>query len=70
MNEDFAFPFSVRTSDGGNIVIETYPGLTKREYYSAMAMQGMLTAGMGTVIEDSVLYADALISELAKTKEG
>jgi hypothetical protein len=45
------------------------PGLTKREYFAAMAMQGLLAnATMGTtfVAEDSVSVADALLKELEK----
>ena len=46
-------------------------GLTKREYFAAMAMQGFLSAESEiVVIEDvcanSVRVADALLEELAK----
>lgn len=46
-------------------------GLTKREYFAAMALQGLLAQG-GIVYQSSVKsaveYADALIDELNKTK--
>jgi hypothetical protein len=50
-------------------------GLTKREYFAAMALQGYLScwAGMNTspshksAAESAVLYADALLYELSKT---
>lgn len=48
------------------------PGLTKREYYAGLAMQGLL-ASVSTVdwkyehyAIDSVRLADALIAELSK----
>lgn len=49
-------------------------GLTKRELFAAMAMQGM--AAQPNPLNDdeaaelSVLWADALIAELAKPTEG
>jgi hypothetical protein len=58
---------------------EYTPGLTKRELFAAMAMQGMVTALSEVnphtgiirnrpqdVAELSALYADTLIAELAK----
>lgn len=55
-------------------------GLTKREYFAAMAMQGMLSNGdtyspiNGELYEQAVArvartYADALLAELAKEQE-
>lgn len=49
-------------------------GLTKREYFAAMAMQGFLTSRLGensdvpveTVVKASLVMADALIAELSK----
>ena len=47
-------------------------GLTKREYFAAMAMQGMLSNQHGYFLEHNKLseyalsYADALIKELNK----
>ena len=54
-------------------------GLTKRELFAAMAMQGILanpcrqTSTSETYAEaaiDGVRYADALLAELAKPREG
>lgn len=52
-------------------------GLTKREYFAAMAMQGILAAGVSIDIEKEypfqiraqtcIVIADALIAELNKT---
>ena len=45
-------------------------GLTKREYFAAKAMQGLLASdrswSFGDCVEYSVRYADALLKELAK----
>ena len=47
-------------------------GLTKREYFAAMALQGLLSLG-GVVYQSTeksaVEAADALIEELNKTKQ-
>lgn len=45
------------------------PGLTKREYFAAMAMQGFCanrTVPTCLVAERSVIQADALLKELEK----
>ena len=50
-------------------------GLTKREYFAAMAMQGMLSNQHGYFLEHDKLskyalsYADSLINELNKEKQ-
>jgi hypothetical protein len=47
----------------------THNGLTKREYFAAMAMQGLLSNGsLGDrlVSQNAVIYADLLIEELNK----
>ncbi|MCF8339745.1 MAG: hypothetical protein K9I82_02130 [Chitinophagaceae bacterium] len=46
-------------------------GLTKREYFAAMAMQGLLANDSSLItgkVRDAVKAADALIEELNKTK--
>ena len=47
-------------------------GLTKREYFAAMAMQGLLASGVDNfrkpAVEYAVEYADDLINELNKRK--
>jgi hypothetical protein len=51
-----------------------YTGLTKREYFAAMAMQGIITNKDGLdikierIVESAVDTADALIEELNKTR--
>lgn len=45
----------------------TKMGLTKREYFAAMAMQGFVSAGVHSnweAVELAVKYADALIKAL------
>ena len=79
-----AFPHSKRnwTGDDKNGQYESIAdgGLTKREYFAAMAMQGVIqnpAAGYGPadkragaiiIAEAAVMMADALIAELEKTK--
>jgi len=52
----------------------TSEGLTKREYFAAMAMQGIIANKDGLdikierIVESAVDTADALIEELNKTK--
>lgn len=49
---------------------ETVPGLTKREYFAAMAMQGLLAdpearnQGSSSVASSAVMHADELIKAL------
>ena len=59
--KDAVFPQNVEHPDG-NV---TSKGLTKREYFAAMAMQGLLS-NPNTSFEtrDAVIIADALIAEL------
>ena len=51
-----------------------YTGLTKREYFAAMAMQGIITNKDGLdikierIVESAVDTADALIEELNKKR--
>jgi len=46
------------------------PGLTKREYFAAMALQGLIasevTASVSEFVSKSVDLADALLAELEK----
>jgi hypothetical protein len=47
-------------------------GLTKREYFAAIALQGLLANDSGLITSkarDAVKAADALIEELNKTKQ-
>lgn len=66
-NKDLpAFPASQSEHNASEI------GLTKREYFAAMAMQGLLAnqevfSRYIEVERAAVLYADALLQELSKT---
>jgi len=72
-----AFPISEEESDRIESGVNIYTGLTKREYFAAAAMQGLLTNyiehrhyGNSTswpyVSEIAVMCADALLKELNK----
>lgn len=71
-----AFPMPHYTRPDGDIVWGS-PGLTKRELFAAMAMQGILACSLPALTPDTpedcavdaVHYADALLAELAKPKE-
>lgn len=73
---DLAHPISVIDPDG-RFKPEYHLGLTKREYFAAMAMQGLLTrvSTHGTelgilesnrISEESVIMADKIIEALNK----
>jgi hypothetical protein len=57
-----------------NIQVPSLKGLTKREYFAAMALQGIISNKDGLdikierIVESAVDTADALIEELNKTK--
>ena len=62
-------PHLVHTPGGG---VDYKKGLTKREYFAAMALQGLLPTNISQSIEEdaknAVKLADILIEELNKTK--
>lgn len=76
--EQSAYPHTRTVRDGGYMKTITEPGLTKRELFAAMAMQGALAAhadmnGMRgyegwreEFSRESIRFADALLAELAK----
>ena len=45
-----AFPFTEHNHD--QTIYSEYPGMTLRQYYAAMAMQGMIASGALTVTGD------------------
>jgi hypothetical protein len=57
-----------------NIQLPSLKGLTKREYFAAMALQGIIANKDGLdikierIVKSAVDTADALIEELNKTK--
>ena len=68
-----AFPNTVYTydGDGNRVVSHDEEGLTKREYFAALAMQGMLASwpengrlNPDKTAEHATLFADALITAL------
>jgi hypothetical protein len=70
-----AFPVTQATSiRPGEIKRITTGGLTKREHFAAMAMQGMVTycsaegVNVREAMATAVQYADALLAELEKEK--
>lgn len=78
MKNEPAFPF-LFLAGKSNEFFGAHVGLTKREYFAAMAMQGQLATineanCMGfspdSVATSSVQYADALIAELSKSEGG
>lgn len=63
---DPAFGFGLQLGDKSTFVS---PGLTKREYFAAMAMQGMIASAkvnIDHIPNLSVFYSDALIEALNK----
>ena len=49
---------------------ERQEGLTKREYFAGMAMQGMLASDYrGDIAIMAVKFADALLAELRRTEK-
>lgn len=68
--DDSIFPTKPRAEGEGRV--EGTPGLTKREFIAALAMQGMIAGSQGLQItteqfaEQSLKLADALIAELNK----
>lgn len=68
-----AFPIPDLIQDrNGDYSLHCEGGLTKRELFAAMAMQGALGGAPGShlhpynLANESVMYADALLAELAK----
>jgi hypothetical protein len=72
-----AFPVpGYQTSDGGVILHhEGSSGMAMRDYFAAAALQGMLAdpnaaGGLDSFAAYAYKYADAMIVERAKTKDG
>ena len=63
------FPAMPYTFDIGGGFRKVSPGLTKREYFAGLAMQGLIAHGYGLIQgpELAVEYADALLKELEQT---
>lgn len=75
MKNSPAFPTFFPNRDETGIPLSQNDGLTKREYFAGLAMQGILTGIRGANLQvnvpglamESLQYADALIAELEKT---
>lgn len=73
MKESYVFLHVTEEHDQDGISTERHSGLTKREFFAAMAMQGILSDidkydawDAREVAADAVLYADELIKALRK----
>jgi hypothetical protein len=66
---DLSYPFT--TGDWDNAEIRHHLGLTKREYFAAMAMQGlcvsMSSSEASAIADESIKQADELIKALNKS---
>ncbi len=76
LSDEPAYPTVNKLADGhGGYTEWVDHGLTKRELFAAMAMQGLLAChttvdlSLGTMVEYCVLDADALLAELAKEND-
>lgn len=62
-----AFPYVIPETDSS---FEVEPGLTKREFFAAFAMAGLMVNSeifpVADLVAESVITADRLLSELAK----
>jgi hypothetical protein len=72
MNDRPAFPTQYSNEADGSTVMPS-EGMTLREYYAGLAMQGLLArhpfgGHTESISIDAVTLADALIAELAKEK--
>ena len=68
-----AMPISVSSSIDGNMCSSDFEygeGLTKREHFAGLAMQGLLAGGVYSEVSDCIKecieYTDALLKELEK----
>ena len=69
-----AFPCEQGTDPNGDWNMSFEPGMTKREYFAVMALQGLLASdlkeefGLRTQARRAVIAADALLAELGNRK--
>lgn len=71
----FFFTWWDQDSLGETKARKIYVGLTKREYFAAMAMQNIVSTELhrcesDLVVERAVYFADALLAALGGDKEG
>lgn len=69
-NSESAFPVQRQLREDGDVITYAEVGLTKREYFAAMAMQGLLVdpgeASWQYLAASAVRAADELLIALAK----
>ena len=74
-NADFPINSAPYTNRDGNVQHDVYLGLTKREYFAAMAMNGLLAADVKyndkiddreSLVKDAIAFADELLNQLSK----
>lgn len=84
MGDEAAFPVQEGMISGSTKEVPAASGLTKREYFAAMAMQGMIDAtqanstafdfelasGQSEIARHAVSMADALLAALASQEVG
>jgi hypothetical protein len=72
IDSEMHFRQNMQASEECPFEVQTYSGLTKREYFAAMAMQGLLSEHNYDTHErvavNAVAYGDALCEELSKTE--
>lgn len=77
--EQQAYPSTTKYKDGNTEIIDIQSGLTKREYFAGLAMQGILAnPNVGKIIDgerfvdkiavsqSSVIIADEILKQLEK----
>jgi len=79
VKDEPAFPDNFAVGPQGDLYSSNdtgYGGLTKREYFAGLAMQGLINHGShnrglasGAFAEDAVIIADALLKELEREKD-
>ena len=72
--DEYMYPQSCVMGSAGEYHTEQLGGLTKREYFAAMAMQGLLAADVNYVVTEdrtalfAVQHADALLAQLEEAQ--
>ena len=66
-----AYPLQLQEGESSELIgkLGNADGLTKREYFAAMAMQGLMNkqgVNMEMIVKMAVAHADALLKELEK----
>jgi hypothetical protein len=66
-----AYPNTRKKVENGCLITANDLGLTKREYFAGLAMQGLLASGdvaSYNITQWAVEYADTLLEELEESK--